>query len=118
MNFGLPFLKKSNVKSSESHIKIYIVKSYFYWVKDVESSNILEHISKMYNLQVLDLTGNNLQILPREVFSRHRLLNLQKLKLANCNIGNFSYYPLSYHVKFSFIIADTFLDFPFLSANI
>ena len=38
-------------------------------------------------LQVLDLGGNNLQILPREVFSRHGLLNLQKLKLSNCKIG-------------------------------
>jgi hypothetical protein len=36
---------------------------------------------------VLDFSGNNLQILPREVFSRHGLLNLQKLKLAYCNIG-------------------------------
>ena len=32
--------------------------------------------------QVLDLGGNNLQILPREVFSRHGLLNLQKLKVG------------------------------------
>ena len=33
--------------------------------------------------QVLDLGGNNLQILPREVFSRHGLLNLQKLKVRD-----------------------------------
>ena len=38
-------------------------------------------------IKVLDLGGNNLQILPREVFSRHGLLNLQKLKLSNCKIG-------------------------------
>ena len=37
--------------------------------------------------QVLDLSGNNLQILPREVFSRRGLLNLQKLYLSNCKIG-------------------------------
>ena len=37
--------------------------------------------------QVLDLSGNNLQILPREVFSRRGLLNLQKLYLSNCKLG-------------------------------
>ena len=37
--------------------------------------------------QVLDLSGNNLQILPREVFSRHGMVNLQRLHLANCKIG-------------------------------
>ena len=41
----------------------------------------------LYLFQVLDLGGNNLQILPREVFSRHGLLNLQKLKLSHCKIG-------------------------------
>ena len=37
--------------------------------------------------QVLDLSGNNLQILPREVFSRRGLLNLQKLFLSDCKLG-------------------------------
>ena len=37
--------------------------------------------------QVLDLSGNNLQVLPREVFARHGLVNLQRLKLASCNLG-------------------------------
>ena len=37
-------------------------------------------------LQVLDLGGSNLQIHPREVFSRHGLLYLQKLILASLNI--------------------------------
>ena len=57
--------------------------------------------------QVLDLSGNNLQILPREVFARHGLRypmivqgcayncdkknhifsNLQRLHLSNCKIG-------------------------------
>ena len=37
--------------------------------------------------QVLDLTGNNLQILPSEVFQRSGLVNLQRLYLSNCNIG-------------------------------
>ena len=46
-----------------------------------------KYLIKSYLLQVLDLGGNNLQILPREVFSRHGLLNLQKLKLSHCKIG-------------------------------
>lgn len=37
--------------------------------------------------QVLDLTGSNLQTLPREAFSRANLLNLQKIYLASCRIG-------------------------------
>lgn len=37
--------------------------------------------------QVLDLSGNNLQILPREVFARQGLVNLQRLHLADCSIG-------------------------------
>lgn len=37
--------------------------------------------------QVLDLSGNNLQILPREIFARHGLVNLQRLHLADCKIG-------------------------------
>ena len=37
--------------------------------------------------QVLDLSGSNLQILPREAFMRANLLNLQKIYLANCRIG-------------------------------
>ena len=45
--------------------------------------------------QVLDLSGNNLQILPREVFARHGLLNLQKLHLSGCNIGQIGKYLVS-----------------------
>ena len=37
--------------------------------------------------QVLDFSGNNLQILPREVFARQGMVNLQRLHLANCRIG-------------------------------
>ena len=37
--------------------------------------------------QVLDLSGSNLQILPREAFMRATLLNLQKIYLVNCRIG-------------------------------
>jgi Leucine-rich repeat (LRR) protein len=44
-----------------------------------------EHVDA--ETQVLDLSGNNLQILPREVFARHGLVNLQRLHLASCNIG-------------------------------
>lgn len=37
--------------------------------------------------QVLDLSGNNLQILPNETFARAGLANLQKVYLRNCRIG-------------------------------
>ncbi len=37
--------------------------------------------------QVLDLSGNNIQVLPREVFARDGLINLQKLRLSRCRIG-------------------------------
>lgn len=37
--------------------------------------------------QVLDMSGNNLQILPRESFVRAGLLNLQKVYLKNCKLG-------------------------------
>lgn len=37
--------------------------------------------------QVLDLSGNNLQILPQQAFARTGLLNLQRVYLRNCNIG-------------------------------
>jgi len=38
--------------------------------------------------QVLDLTGSNLQTLPRDAFVRANLLNLQKIYLASCRIGH------------------------------
>lgn len=37
--------------------------------------------------QVLDLSGNNLQILPNETFLRAGLVNLQKVYLQKCRIG-------------------------------
>ncbi|GLH17197.1 Protein slit, partial [Gryllus bimaculatus] len=37
--------------------------------------------------QVLDMSGNNLQILPRDLFVRAGLLNLQKVYLRRCRIG-------------------------------
>ncbi|XP_072938716.1 uncharacterized protein kek1 [Epargyreus clarus] len=37
--------------------------------------------------QVLDLSGNNLQILPQEAFAKTGLVNLQRVYLRNCNIG-------------------------------
>lgn len=37
--------------------------------------------------QVLDLSGNNLQILPQEAFARTGLVNLQRVYLRKCNIG-------------------------------
>lgn len=57
------------------------------WVECQKKQQILIPDSIDPETQVLDFAGNNLQILPREVFSRHGLLNLQKLKLSNCNIG-------------------------------
>lgn len=37
--------------------------------------------------QVLDMSGNNLQILPRDTFIRIGLVNLQKVYLRNCRLG-------------------------------
>ncbi|XP_075226064.1 leucine-rich repeat, immunoglobulin-like domain-containing kekkon 1 protein [Lycorma delicatula] len=37
--------------------------------------------------QVLDISGNNLQILPKEMFVRAGLLNLQRIYMRNCKIG-------------------------------
>lgn len=37
--------------------------------------------------QVLDMNGNNLQILPRDTFNRIGLTNLQKIYLRNCRLG-------------------------------
>lgn len=37
--------------------------------------------------QVLDMSGSNLQILPGETFIRTELLNLQKVYLRNCRLG-------------------------------
>ena len=37
--------------------------------------------------QVLDMSGNNLNNLPRDMFMRAKLLNLQKVYLSNCRIG-------------------------------
>lgn len=39
------------------------------------------------NTQVLDMSGNNLQILPRDTFIRTNLVNLQKVYLRNCRLG-------------------------------
>ncbi|XP_022216492.2 uncharacterized protein LOC111070344 [Drosophila obscura] len=46
---------------------------------------IPEHIDT--NTQVLDMSGNKLQTLSNEQFVRANLLNLQKLYLRNCKIG-------------------------------
>ncbi|XP_017047299.2 uncharacterized protein LOC108092275 [Drosophila ficusphila] len=46
---------------------------------------IPEHIDP--NTQVLDMSGNKLQTLSNEQFVRANLLNLQKLYLRNCKIG-------------------------------
>lgn len=37
--------------------------------------------------QVLDMSGNNLQILPKDNFGRVGLVNLQRLYLRNCRLG-------------------------------
>ncbi|XP_039283641.1 leucine-rich repeat-containing protein 4 [Nilaparvata lugens] len=48
--------------------------------------------------QVLDMTGNNLQILPADMFVRAELLNLQRVYLRSCKIGQIddrAFYGLS-----------------------
>ncbi len=43
--------------------------------------------TQLFNHQVLDLSGNDLQTLPREIFAKRGLVNLQRLHLSNCNLG-------------------------------
>ncbi|XP_020800630.1 uncharacterized protein LOC110177977 [Drosophila serrata] len=52
---------------------------------DRQLIQIPEHIDP--NTQVLDMSGNKLQTLSNEQFIRANLLNLQKLYLRNCKIG-------------------------------
>lgn len=74
--------------------------------------------------QVIDLSGNNIQILPREVFHRSGLINLQRVYLRNCRIGqiddvafhgltNLIELDLSHNLLTS-IPSGTFHDIPFL----
>ncbi|XP_041988192.1 leucine-rich repeat-containing protein 24 [Aricia agestis] len=74
--------------------------------------------------QVLDLSGNNLQILPQEAFARTGLVNLQRVYLRNCNIGqindrafkgltNLVELDLS-HNLLTQIPSNSFVDAPFL----
>ena len=74
--------------------------------------------------QVLDMSGNNLNNLPRDMFMRAKLLNLQKVYLSNCRIGqiddnalrgltNLVELDLSHNLLTS-IPSQTFRDVPFL----
>ncbi|XP_063240320.1 leucine-rich repeat-containing protein 24-like [Bacillus rossius redtenbacheri] len=74
--------------------------------------------------QVLDMSGNNLQVLPRDMFVRAGLLNLQRVYLRNCRVGevddralngltNLVELDLSYNLL-TFIPSATFHDVPFL----
>lgn len=74
--------------------------------------------------QVLDASGNNLQILPRENFVRVGLLNLQRLYLRSCRLGqiddralrglkNLVEMDLS-HNLLTYVPSATFQDVPFL----
>lgn len=74
--------------------------------------------------QVLDVSGNNLQILPRYTFDRINLLNLQRLYIRSCKIGqidpqalkglkNLVELDLSFNLLTS-IPSSTFNDVPFL----
>lgn len=74
--------------------------------------------------QVLDMSGNNLQILPRETFRRAGLLNLQRVYLKSCRVGqiddqafrgltNLIELDLS-HNLLTAIPSGTFQDVPFL----
>lgn len=74
--------------------------------------------------QVLDLSGNNLQILPKDIFYRSGLVNLQRVYLRSCRIGqiddqafrgltNLIELDLSHNLLTS-IPTGTFRDIPFL----
>lgn len=74
--------------------------------------------------QVLDMSGNNLNNLPRDMFMRAKLLNLQKVYLSTCRIGqiddnalrgltNLVELDLSNNLLTS-IPSQTFRDVPFL----
>ena len=74
--------------------------------------------------QVLDMSGNNLNNIPRDMFMRAKLLNLQKVYLSNCRIGqiddkalhgltNLVELDLSHNLLTS-IPSQTFRDVPFL----
>jgi hypothetical protein len=74
--------------------------------------------------QVLDMSGSNLNNLPRDMFVRAKLLNLQKVYLSNCRIGqiddnalhgltNLVELDLSHNLLTS-IPSETFRDVPFL----
>ena len=52
---------------------------------DRQLINIPESIDP--STQVLDMSGSNLQTLPGEIFRRAELLNLQRLFLRNCRLG-------------------------------
>ncbi|CAH0559944.1 unnamed protein product [Brassicogethes aeneus] len=74
--------------------------------------------------QVIDLSGNNIQILPREIFFRSGLINLQRIYLKNCRIGQID--DIAFHGLTNLIELDlshnlltaipsgTFHDIPFL----
>ncbi|XP_059471463.1 leucine-rich repeat-containing protein 24 [Neocloeon triangulifer] len=74
--------------------------------------------------QVLDMSNNNLQILPRETFVRANLLNLQKVYLKSCRLGridNNAFRGLTNLVELDLssnlltnIPSATFQDIPFL----
>lgn len=40
--------------------------------------------------QVIDLTGNSLNLLPANVFLDRGLVNLQRIFLADCHLGKFT----------------------------
>ena len=44
--------------------------------------------------QVLDFTGNQLTVLPNDVFMKNRLVNLQEVALPQCNINRIQKFAL------------------------
>ncbi|CAG9858005.1 unnamed protein product [Phyllotreta striolata] len=74
--------------------------------------------------QVLDLSGNNLQILHRETFNRTGLVNLQRVFLRSCRIGqidNLAFRGLANLIELDLshnlltgVPSGTFRDIPFL----
>ena len=75
------------LQCTNTYILISILFAGKRWVecRDPDQISIPDQIDM--ETQVLDLSGINLQILSREVFARHGLLNLQKLHLSSCKIG-------------------------------
>ena len=75
----------NEIKQKTKYVYVFFIGKRYVACRSQGQISIPEYIDP--ETQVLDLSGNNLQILPKEVFSRHGLINIQRLHLANCNLG-------------------------------